>query len=306
MINILLENWMFFALLAPLFWTFSNFIDKYTLEKYTVGIYDFLFVSVFSSLFILTGLIAYFGFPEFTVYSLAPIGLGITLIVSYWFYAKALELEDTSQIILMLKLLPVFTLIFAFVLLGQTISGMGILSFAVVFFGLLFISLEKRGTKIRLTGGTKWILIAIAIWALLFVGVDWALEKMPFWDYFMWEVFGTIIAVLIFLLFPAPRKEVIRGLKTAVHQKYAWSVLNNLMDNFGQLAIKKALFLGPSAGLVALVAQAQSIYGIIVGVLLTLWFPHKIKEDISKGTLSKKLIGMSIMFVGICILTFGN
>ena len=42
------HNWIILAFLGPLFWTISDFIDKFVLEKHTVGIWDFLF---FFSLF---------------------------------------------------------------------------------------------------------------------------------------------------------------------------------------------------------------------------------------------------------------
>ena len=70
----------------------------------------------------------------------------------------------------------------------------------------------------------------------------------------------------------------------------------------GQVSIKKSLLLGSSAGLVTVVTQVQSLYGIILGVILTLCIPHIIKEDISIENLGKKILGTVIMFIGICLL----
>jgi len=48
--------------------------------------------------------------------------------------------------------------------------------------------------------------------------------------------------------------------------------------------------------------QVQSFYAILIGILLTIFIPHIIKEDISKLTLIKRIIGAIIMFIGIYIL----
>jgi hypothetical protein len=66
--------------------------------------------------------------------------------------------------------------------------------------------------------------------------------------------------------------------------------------------IKKAFVLGPSAGLVTVVMQVQSVYGIAIGACLTLWLPHIIEEDISRENIGKKVLGVAVAFVGICLL----
>ena len=84
-------NWILLALLAPLFWASSNFVDKYILSKYAKGIFDFLFFSTITSWIFFVGLMVFIGLPDFTVYSWIPILTGMTLIYSYGFYGKALE-----------------------------------------------------------------------------------------------------------------------------------------------------------------------------------------------------------------------
>ncbi|KKU37467.1 MAG: hypothetical protein UX53_C0049G0001, partial [Candidatus Azambacteria bacterium GW2011_GWB2_46_37] len=59
-------NWILLSLLAPLFWASSNFVDKYILGKYTRGIFDFLFFSTITSLFLFLILFIFVGMPELT------------------------------------------------------------------------------------------------------------------------------------------------------------------------------------------------------------------------------------------------
>ena len=98
------------------------------------------------------------------------------------------------------------------------------------------------------------------------------------------------------------RRQVIEGLKTATTSKYVWFSGNNLLDFLGQMSIKKALAIAPSAGLVTVVMQVQSFYAIVIGILLTLFYRILFERDISANTLVKKFIGALIMFSGVYML----
>lgn len=293
-------DWILFSLLAPLFFASSNFVDKYILGKYTKGIFDFLFFSTITSWFLFIILFTLIGIPKLTVYSWIPILTGVALIYSYGFYGKALEQGDTSALVILFKLIPVFTVILAFIFLGQTLSSNELLGFVIVLAGAIVMSFEKsKGLFIK---GFGMILIAILMWSVMTLFIDYGLTKMTFWDYFILDNLGSALAGLTLFIIPSMRRQVIEGIKTAPIGKYVWFSWNNILDFFGQMSIKKALAIAPSAGLVTVVTQVQSFYAIVIGILLTLFLPNIIKEDISTGTLIKKLAGALIMFLGVYIL----
>jgi len=293
-------NWIFLSLLAPLFWASSNFVDKYILGKYTKGIFDFVFFSTITSWFLFVAIFLFVGVPELNWYSLIPIATGMVLIYSYGFYGKALEQGDTSSLVILFKLIPVITVILAFAFLGQTLSSNELVGFVVVLVGATIVSFEKsKGIFIK---GFGMILIAILMWSVMTLFIDYGLTKMSFWDYFMLDNLGSAFAGLTMFIVPSIRRQVIEGIKTARVSKYVWFSWNNILDFFGQMSIKKALAIAPSAGLVTVVMQVQSFYAILIGVLLTLLIPSVIKEDISAPTLIKKSIGAAIMFSGVYIL----
>ncbi|EKD33188.1 MAG: putative membrane protein, DUF6 family [uncultured bacterium] len=293
-------NWIFYTLIAPLFWVSSNFVDKYILGKYSKGIIDYVFFLTITSWLFFAAILLFVGAPELNAYSLIPIATGMTLIYSYGFYGKALEQGDTSSLVILFKLIPVVTLILAFVFLGQALSLNELFGFAIVLVGATIISFEKsKGVLIK---GFGMILIAIIMWSVMTLFIDFGLEKMPFWDYFMLDNLGSALSGLTLFIIPSMRRQVIEGIKSASVQKYNWFFWNNVLDFFGQMSIKKALAIAPSAGLVTVVMQVQSFYAIVMGVFLTLFIPKIIKEDISVRTLIKKFLGAAIMFFGIYIL----
>ncbi|MEK7494221.1 MAG: EamA family transporter [Patescibacteria group bacterium] len=293
-------NWVSLSLLAPLFWASSNFVDKYLLGKYTKGIFDFLFFSTITSWFLFAALFLFIGMPEPSIYSWIPIATGMVLIYSYGFYGKALEQSDTSALVILFKLTPVITVILAFVFLGQTLSSNELFGFVVVLAGATIVSFERtRGIFVK---GFGMILVAILMWSVMTLFVDYGLTKMSFWDYFILDNLGSALAGLTLFIIPSMRRQVIEGIKTASIRKHIWFFGNNLLDFFGQMSIKKALAIAPSVGLVAVVAQVQSFYAIIIGVALTLLIPQIIREDVSANILVKKLIGALIMFSGVYVL----
>ena len=297
-------NWIFLALLAPIFWIFSNYVDKYSLERYTKGIVDFVFFSTLSSWFFVPALILFFGFPTLIWHSFIPVLTGMLLIYSYGLYGKSLKEGETSRLVILFELVPVFTVVLAFLFLHQTLSFGELSAFLLVLIGATIISIDKngRGGKFAFTKGAKWMLVAIMMWSVIFLLADFALTKMSFSDFFILDTFGTALAGLPLMLIPATRRRVIHGIQTAVPRKYGWFVLTNFLDLFGQMSMKKALALSPSAGLVTVAIQVQSFYGIVLGYILTMLFPHIFREDISKKSIGKKIVGAAVMFAGIALL----
>ena len=295
-------SWIFFALLAPLFWAASNYVDKYSLERKVRGIWDFLFFSTITGWIFVPVLVLYFGFPNISQIALVPIGLGALLIYSYGFYAKALQEGETSKLVVLFKMIPVFTLVLGFLFLGQTITSLDLLAFLLVLIGAVIISVDKTSSGMSVTKGIGWILIAILMWTLIFLVSDNVLDKMPFSDFVVFDALGSALAGLPLLFFPGVRREILSGLRGANFSKYSWFTLNNFLDLVGQILGKKALSLASSAGLVSVVMQAQSFYSIAMGLVLTLIFPNIFKEDTSKEAVGKKIFGAVIMFIGVYLL----
>ena len=200
---------------------------------------------------------------------------------------------------ILFNLIPVVTVILAFLFLGQTLSSDELLGFIVVFLGATLVSLERANIFIQ---GLGMILIAIVIWSAITLFIDYGLTKMSFWDYFLLDTLGSALAGPTLFLIPSMRRQIISGLRTATVRKYIWFSGNNLLDFIGQTSLKKALALASSAGLVAVITQVQSFYAIVIGVLLTLLIPNVIREDVSARMLLKKFIGAAIMFCGVYIL----
>ena len=65
------------------------------------------------------------------------------------------------------------------------------------------------------------------------------------------------------------------------------------------------MFLAPIA-VVQAVMSVQSVYLLIIGVLLTILFPKYIKENITKKHIAQKAIAILIMIIGTAILALNS
>ncbi len=295
-------SWIPFAIVGPFFWALTNFVDKYLLGKLTCGTYDFTFFCSAAKVPALLVLLCAFGMPTFGMYALIPIISGALVVYSYFFYGKALEKGDTSTLITLLNLTPVAVFIIAYLFLGQTMGGKELFAFIIILMGSLVISIERINGRTSLIKGFGPALVFVLSWAVIFVMNDFGLAQMSFGSFMFWYTLGSILAGPTLLTFPIARGEILKGIRTATAHKYSLFCGNGLIDLLAHASINYALVLATSAALVNVVTQTQSFFSITMGVLLTIFFPHIIKEDISFKTLGKKVLGAMIMFGGIYLL----
>lgn len=296
-------TWLAFALIAPLLWALGNFIDKYSIEQLTVGTFDYLAFSTLTAWLFVPILVLVFGFPELTIYSAVAVVLGMTLLYSFGIYANGLREGETSRLVILHMLIPVLTLGIAFLFLKQTITLTQLLAFVFVLGGAAIVSVERFSLQaFRLTAGSKWTYGAIVLWSLIFVCADWVLGHMSFGSFIVLDVVGTGLALFPMLLFPSWRNEILNGVRTAQPVKFGWFFLNNTLDLGAQMLFKKSISLAPAVGLTTVVLQIQAFYAIALGYLLTITFPNIFKEDLSVGGVGRKMVGASLLLIGIVLL----
>jgi len=300
-------TWLHYALLAPFFWTLTNFIDKYSLHKFIRSSVDYLFFATITSWIFLFGIVIFFGLPTWSIWSLLGIGTGILLNYSYYFYINALKYTDTSQLIIFFQGIPVVTVLLEFIFFRTQFGLVGLAALLLVVVGGLVMSLENIDVKsnglFKLNKSTGWIAVSVLMWSLVFLFAGKIMNYLDFWSYFFYENLGFAISGIILLLFKNSRNEIVSSLKEAKMEKYAWFAVNNFLDFLGQMSIKFALALSATVGAVTIAIQIQSVYGILIGLFFTLFFPLVLKEDLSRLSLLQKCFGAVFIFAGVYLLT---
>lgn len=301
-------TWFLMALIAPLLYAFTNFIDKLLLEKYfkTTGVGTLiLFSSLLSALAIPVIL-----FIDPTVLSVSLFNIFILCLVGLldiailWFYLLALQGDEPSIIIVFYQLVPVFALGFGYFFLGEVLTQIQLIAMTIIILGTTFVSFEvddKNNLKLRKRTIGFMTLAAIA-WALesvLFkvVAIEESVWRSLFWEHLMLVVIGLIL----FTFVATYREGFIDAVKTNSARIFSLNVLNEGLYMTGNIVVAFAVLLAPVA-LILLGNSFQNIFVLLIGVVLTIFFPKLYKEKIERKHIIQKLIAITITGIGTYLL----
>lgn len=149
-----------------------------------------------------------------------------------------------------------------------------------------------------------WLMIISSfIIALVILIDDHVLERTSFATLFVYDLLGFSLAGLSLFIYQPWRKEILKSLKEAKLKKYLLFFLSDTFDLSGHILYKLALISAPSAALVSVVMGIQPFYLLTMSILLTIFLPKIIKEDISIKNIYKKTIGVTIIFIGVTIIS---
>jgi len=301
-------NWFLIALIPPAVWAATNHFDKYLLSKYFKGggvgalmvfssivglcLLPFIYllhpevISSFNSKFLL---ISFNGF--FYVLALLP-------------YFYALKKDETSVSAALFQMIPIFSYILAYVVLGETLRSSQLLGGLIVILGSVLITLDLTDhKKVKF----KKEIFGLMVLSCLFFAVNFLFFKFyaiqyDFWVTSFWEYIGFAVFASLLLVFVAPyRKEFINVLKKNSLAVIAVNGVNEIINIVAKVSFNVASLLTPIT-LIWIVDGLQPFFIFIYGVLLTVFFPHLGKENISKKILAQKIVAILVMFVGVFLI----
>lgn len=300
-------TWFFIALIGPFFWSIGYQIDKHLLGKYFDDCSSdvLLMFSAFAGLLVLPFVFLF----ERNVFSVS-IGeaaflasSGFLFVLSLFFYLRALQLDDASVVTSLFQLNIFFTYIFGFLFLDEFLSGMQIMGSLILILGVVVMTLDfsESGNFFK-----KKILYLMIV-ASFFQSLDSLLFKIvaldtPFWISIFWQYLGFIIPGIGLLFFVRYRKPFLHILKVQKARILSINVLNEIINVFGKIAFSFASLLAPLA-VVWVVSGFEPLFVFAIGIVLTIFFPRVINEDLSKKSLIQKFTAIIIMFVGTFLLT---
>jgi drug/metabolite transporter (DMT)-like permease len=300
--------WFFIALAAPILWALVNIFDQYLVAKYSVGERTSGGLVLFGSFI---GIIIAFLIGIFTanilqipitdkLLLLAVGGITIAWVVLYLF---ALEIEDVSFVVPWFLTVPIYGFLLGYIILGETLTYRQLIGSFIILCGIFFTFIDFSSEKRKL----KWkagFYMAIACFLIAVAGVIFKYVAISnnFWISSFWEYVGFgLFGVMVYLFIPKYRNEFIAMIKTGGRKIIMINVLVETLTILGNLFNNFALLLAPVI-MVYLVGSFQPVILLIFTVLITIFFPKIIIENISKNVLIPKIIAISITVMGSIIL----
>lgn len=286
--------WVYFTVLSSLAWTIVNLIDKYNLDKYVqnpmicvifigfLGLISAMIVSQFTEILV----------PSTEILILSLSG-GIFYIFTSLFYFKAIMVEEVSRVIPLYAITPIFVLILATVFLGENFAIQKYLGIFIIVIGSFLISLRKD-VKFRLSGAFGLMILGTLAWAIYNIILKYVLNYLTYWNAFFWMRIGSFL--FIPFLFYRYRKQTIEiitkrpkgGLYLIIAEPFniAAIVFSTIALSYGFVSLVSAL------------GQIQNFIVLIFAVLISIFRPQIIKEELKGTTISQKILAISLISFG--------
>jgi len=288
-------EWVVFSILAGFMWAGISVVDKLVVTKWVDNPrVPIIFLG-------LTGLAAAGFVYVFRGFALMPPVIiaitclaGVSYVIASIFWFKAVSLEEVSRIAPLLHLIPLFVLIFAAIFLGEIFTTMTYVGIFLLIFGAFVIS-TKDVTRFRPGKAVSYIIIANIFFAIMFIIMKFSLNYADFWTVFAYIRLGAAFGIipLIFMYY----SDVIRLIRKHRAKPVIVMVTNEIIDTFAILFFTIAA----STGFITLVeamASMQSLFVLIIIVVMSKFLPRLHAEDISKNTLIQKIIGSLCLLTG--------
>lgn len=301
-------NWFYIALINPVAHALVNHIDKFLLSKYLKG-------GSVGTLVLFSSLFSIFALPVLWLIDpgvLASVSVsqgfwlslnGAFLVVAIICYLYALESDEASYVAPLFQFVPVFTLIFGYWMLNETINATQTWAMIIIVLGGVVISLQFEQKRIRMkmkTFGLMFlssILYALNLAVFKLVAGDKEFTTALFWDLVGKVVFGIFILVFI----SSYRKQFFALLRKNSFRIIGLNSFNEILALIGQVAIVYAALLAPIT-LVQSVSSVQPLFVFLIGLVLTLYFPKISVENLNRKQLIQKIVATVIIITGAVML----
>ncbi len=294
--------YLIIAIIAYSLYAINGVIDKFLLSKAvrSPAVYAF-YIGVTGPL---TFVLAPFGlkFLSFPNLLIAILG-GASFIWALFFLYRATQQTSISRILpIEGGLVPVFTLGFAYFILGERLLDSQLLAFIFLVVGAVIISLrqDKTGWHAKAFGNA---VIAASLFALSFVLTKYTYDNSNFISGLVWTRLGFFVVALTFLIpksvrhgiFNAP-KQTTKGNIYLYYGARVTGMLSGFLQNY-------AISLG-SVTIVNAMQGTQYALLLIGTIMLSKYYPQILKEKINRRVLAQKILAILLITIGLVFLTF--
>ena len=291
--------WLFLTLAAVFLWGFVNIFDKVLVTDYTRDPLLATVLANFVGLLLLAPLALIFGFsvPELDI--LLIFGLSLVLNLSgVLLYFKAIQGGEASRVITAFNTIPLFTLVLAVLLLGETLSAAKFVGIMLLVLGAVLVSLKKtQGVCVR-----KWILLvflAASFFALDTIITKYLLSFIDFWSLIVLRSISiSCIFIALLPLYYKKLKKVVTEKPKAVLLAFAGSAFYLPGRAFLLIALSIS-----TASLVSAIISLQPFFVLLIAIACTRFFPQFLREEIDVGHVSIKLIAVILAVAGAALVS---
>ncbi len=303
-------SWLIFALLGAFFWSLVHHLDKIILGILPSG-RGVGSIVVISSLFPILAIPFLWYFGSVSPFSLPLLHSGLLMLsgvigaLAALCYFYALEDEETSVVVSLYQLSPVFGYIFGIMFLGEVLTPVQIIGALVTVLGVTILSvefIEERTVRIR-GKATALMVTASLLYALGdVVYKDVTVEAVPYLTAMGWVFVGYVFFGIAALAgIQEYRQSIYTLFRVRTRGIMGLNGLNEVLQIGGLMATAYALLLAPVA-MVLVIDAYQPVLVFLIGIALTYLAPSFVKENLSTHHLIHKGVAIGVAVLGTVLL----
>ncbi len=297
--------WLLFALSGPVLWAASTHIDKFLVDRYFRNS-DTAVLMIFTALIgvVMLPFIALFSPQTFSQDAGSVLVMtlsGLLYMGAMLFYLRALQSEEASIIAPLFQTSTVFTLLLAYLLLGEVPGWRRIAGMALILASVVFLTRGtggpsrpiRRRTIALMTCGT----FVVALSSVLF---KYFAVRSDYWGVTFWTFVGEGIFGAGILAFPSYRRQFAMLLRTNTLALLSINGANELINLGGGLGTRFASLLAPVA-VVSAISSTTTLFVFAFGVLLSRLAPTIVREELSRKNLLRKGMAAAVAATGVVL-----
>lgn len=301
-------NWLFVSLFGYFLNAVAFVISKVILRDFKTlkpAAYSFWVNFLGIAVFLLIPF--HFIFPKTNII-IAAFFSGFFNVLALLIFYNLLYKEEVSQVApLTGGFAPIFVFILASLFLGEILSFNQILGFFIIVIGGIIASYEISLLKHIHYLNKKLLVGAIFsgfCFAMSQILVKYIFNNIDFFDGFIIRGLGAFLASLTLLFYPPYFKQIKESL-VSQKEKKAKSALAFLVSQFAGflsfVLINYAIYLN-SVSLVNALSGAQYVFLFILVIILSLFYPRILKEDLDKSIIKQKIVSIFMIGGGVFLL----
>lgn len=297
--------WLVLAFCGPILWAASTHIDKYLVDRY-FGNSDTTVLMVFTAMVGVIMLLPIgYWVPGVFAQTPADVGVlcasGILYMAAMLFYLRALQTEEASVVAPLLQTTTLFTFVFGYAFLGETLTRSGMVGGVLIVAGALLISADLSTHRRKFKPRLMLLMVGCAaVLALSTVIFKFFAVRDRFWVTTFWTYAGEGLFGLGIASVPRYRRQFAGLFQRSPGTMLFVNGVNELINLGGALAVRFAALLAPVA-LVSAVSSTSTVFVFLFGILLTLFSPRLGRERLARRDLLQKGAAACLMAAGVAV-----
>lgn len=295
-------SWIFLVLVSHVAWAIENVYTKMVIGSKIKNPYVFLILISVLSVVVLP-------FIDFK-YIVLPSGNTVwwLLLASFFYtlssipYVKAMEIEEVTRINILWNATPIFSLVLAWAIIGDKISGIEFVAMVFLLTGAVVASLKKSKSSFKISPAFWLMSLSCGFLTAYALVVRFLSSSIAFPTIFFWVILFDAIAILVSFIFKKIRKDFVQTIQSNSLWFFVLFLGVVVVGNIGLLFNQWALSLKQGA-LVFSFEGFQTLFVFCLAIILAKFFPDLIAESTDKKNLLIKFLAFLFIMVGVALLS---